>query len=117
MPKRIQGFPEVSSHTQAVVLSVTKYRVRFTYRDRTASWYMDLRKLDGTAIALGRRLTPDWGPIIGFTIADEPEGILIVSGTDGYAKADLGDTLNVLFVPDSEIPAETSSELALVVVV
>ena len=115
--KRIQGFPEVSSHIQTVVLAIRKYRIRFTYRDRTRSWYMDLRTIDDVALALGRRLSPFWGPILEHTIANEPEGLLIVQGTDGFAKADLGDTLNLIFIPDAEIPAATTTEPALVVVV
>lgn len=115
--KRIQGFPEISSHIQTVVLSTRKFRIRFTYRDRTLSWYMDLRTVDGVAIALGRRLSPFWGPILQHTIENEPDGILLVQGTDGYAKADLGDTLNLIFIPDAEVPAATSTDLPLVVVV
>jgi hypothetical protein len=114
MPKRIQGFPQVSSHIQTVVLGGTKYRVRFTYRDRTASWYMDLRTVDEEPIALGRRLSPGWGPTAGFEITDQPEGILLTQGADGYEKADLGDSLNVVFIPDDEIPA-TEDELPLLV--
>lgn len=117
MPVKIQGFPEVSSHVQAVVLGVTKYRVRFHYRDRTRSWYMDLTLLDGTAIVLGRRLSPGWGPMVGFQITDQPEGFMTTRGTDGYAKEDLGAALDILFVPDDEIPAAPSAGLALIVVV
>lgn len=106
MGKRFPGFGVRASQRYNLALGEVSYQVRLTWRPRTASWYLDLWKADGTGIALGRRLSPKWGPLAGLTLADAPAGyVLGVLGPDGYTKADLGDSLVLMAHEVAELAA------------
>jgi hypothetical protein len=86
-----------------VAIDNVLYVVTFTWRVRTASWYLDLALQDGTQLASGRRLTPSWGPLIGLLIEGAPDGMLITSGPEEFDQADLGDKLRLMFFPTDEL--------------
>lgn len=112
----IQVFTDLPEHTQAVIFGegqddAVELEVRLVYRTRTASWYMDLRQLDGTAIVLGRRITPTWAPLGGLALEGIPRDLLvIVTGPDDAVRDDLGvpsDPTKRMFielVPRDEFP-------------
>lgn len=103
----LPGFPHLPAHRIRVTLGARAYDLRLTWRERTASWYLDLWKTDGTPIALGRRLTPGWDPILGLGIADSPDdgGFGTVRGTDPYERQDLGAGLRLVWMPTAEVQA------------
>ena len=122
MARQLQAFPDQPQDTQTITLgegdSKLQFRVRFTWRVRTASWYMDIWKLDGTAIALGRRLSPGWGPLLGLSLDGAPDGHLYVSGPDEYRRDMLSQSLQVRFYTQAEVDAAaptTSTETTLIV--
>jgi hypothetical protein len=116
MGRVINGFPELPSHTQTVVLGLSQFVVRFTFRERTGAWYLDLRTVDGQAIILGRRLSVDWLPLFGLSSDLAPDGVLFVRGPDGYVREDLGEDLLLIFYPLSELPAAAAEEQPTVVI-
>lgn len=105
MGRLIAGFPAVPSHIQTVTLGGRQYRIRCTYRERTASWYVDLFDRDGNPIATGRRMSPGWALLSAVGLPGAPEGVLYVRGADGYSRDELGRSLRLVFYPTSELPA------------
>ena len=103
----LPGFPALPSHRLRVPLGARAYDLRLTWRERPAGWYLDLWQVDGTPIALGRRLTPGWDPILGLGIADSPDdgGFLTVRGPDPYERADLGTALRLVWMTTAEVEA------------
>lgn len=102
-------FPEQPAASYELVLEDETYRVRLVYRERTAAWYLDLRTQDGTGLALGRRLSPGFAPVINRP-EGSPPGVLLVTGLDGYAKGDLGGPLKLLYVSSEDLtPPEAES--------
>lgn len=105
MPVTIPVDPSRPSQIFDIVLAEVRYRMRLTWRERTASWYIDL--LDGETeapILVGRRVAPGftpWRP----KREGMPEGVLYVRGNDGYSRYDLGDSLQLVFYETSELPA------------
>lgn len=104
MSRALPGFPRVSSHVVTVTLGDAVLRARFTYRDRSRSWYLDLHDADDVPLAVGRRLSPGWGPLHGLSVPGAPDGVFVVDGPDDYNKADLGADLRLVFVPRDELP-------------
>ena len=118
MARQLQIKQEQPADTQTVTIGGVQYRARFTWRTRTASWYLDLWKLDGTALALGRRLSPGWGPLIGLSIDGAPDSWLYLSGPDEYRRDHAGSSLQVRFYTQAEVDARapTTSDVSSVVV-
>lgn len=110
MSRLIHGFPEAPSHIQTVTLGDRRYRVRFTYRRRLSSWYVDLFDRDGTPIAVGRRMSPGWAIASAADVPGAPDGYLYVRGADDYQRSDLGSALRLVFFSSDEIPDPMPSE-------
>lgn len=103
--ERITTFYDQPQHRQTVTLDGTEYQIRLTYRRRLASWYMDLYDAEGTAIALGRRLSPGWSPINGVIAEGGPPGLFLVKGVDPYKR----DEVELYYIPLAQIPAPAPS--------
>lgn len=101
----IATFPELPQHTQTVTLDETQFRLRLTWLPRLQGWYLDLYALDETPLLLGRRLNPGWAVNAGLVVEGGPEGLLLVSGTDGYAREDLGRSLRLTYYTRAELQA------------
>ncbi len=85
--------PDSPSSIQTVSLGGTSYRVRSTWRERSSSWYIDVYLVDGTSVALGRRVAA--GAILVHDMdrhdpASPGGGVLFAGGKDRYAREDLG---------------------------
>jgi len=91
-----------------VTLEAVRYQARLTWRKRTAAWYLDLWTQDGTAVALGRRLSPGFGPLLGTLQASTPAGILYVRGPDQHTQEMLGAELTLHYYTADEIPTRSS---------
>ncbi len=115
MSLALPGFPRVSSHVITVALAQVQVRTRFIYRDRTRSWYLDLFDAKDQPLAIGRRLSPQWGPLHGFSVPGAPDGIFVVIGPEDYQKADLGIDLTLVFVPRDEVPPAPDAEELIIV--
>lgn len=98
-------FPAVPQVEYTVTLEGRQFRLEFTWRRRLQAWYVSLYALDGTPLALGRRLSAGWDPFFGFVIEDGPDGIFLTRGTDGYAREDLGVNLRLLYFTRAELAA------------
>jgi hypothetical protein len=99
----LPAFPDAPAHTITIDLDGAQYVVRYTWRERSASWYLDLSTVDGTALITGRRLSAGWVPTLGLVIDGLPSGVLFVRGVDGYERDDLGTDLLVVHYTDDEI--------------
>jgi len=100
------------SHRFRATLDGRKFVLRLTYRDRTASWYLDLYDVDEVPIALGRRLSPGSSPLLGVGVDRGPAGMLYVVGTEPYPR----DGLRLIYIEAAELTASaTPSTLAVTV--
>lgn len=88
MPQKLPIYTDVPSHRYRIALDGVQYELRLTYRDRTASWYLDLWDEDGGALLLGRRLSPGWSPNFG-VLTGGPPGLLLVLGADPYPRGEI----------------------------
>lgn len=104
MPVLLSTYQEKDDATQTVTLDAAQYRLRTYWRDRQASWFMDLREADDTEIFLGRRLSPGGDPFSGIKPENGPPGVLWCIGPDAYVRADLGTSLQLWYWPEDEIP-------------
>jgi hypothetical protein len=98
-------FRDQPCHKQTVTLGGVQFQVRLTWRRRCGAWYLDLWAQDGTALALGRRISPGWGPLLGLSIPNGPAGYLFVRGSDPYGRDALGDDVRIAFYTTEEIAA------------
>jgi hypothetical protein len=107
----LPGYPNLPEHSYVVTLGEARYRVTLIWRERPASWYMDLHTQDGTELVLGKRLAPGWSPLAGADLGEHaPDGLLYCRGPDNYSRMDLGDTLVLVYVPQEDIDAATTVE-------
>jgi hypothetical protein len=88
MPVRLPIATELPAHTYTVALDGVQYQVRLVWRERRASWYLDLLDADGNALVRGRRLSPLWSPVSGM-ISNGPPGILFATGLDPYDRHEI----------------------------
>jgi hypothetical protein len=113
----LTAFASQPQQTQIVTLGGVQFQARLTYRNRTRAWYLDLYTSEGTALALGRRLSAGWGPLVGLSIPDGPAGYLFVRGADPYNREALGEDLRLIFYTAAEVEALAEEEEGPVVVV
>lgn len=122
MIQQIHSAAVFSQFDLTMQLGPTKLRLRMTYRERTASWYLDIYELNGTPLLLGRRLTPTWSPLYNNAlIPNLIDGYLYVRGSEGYRQKDLGtDSLVLWYIPASDLllfAPDTSDDLATTTIV
>lgn len=111
MAAQIQAQAALPATLQTVTLDGERYRIRLTWRARPSggSWYMDLYTAAGAAIALGRRLSPGWGPLIGLNLQTAPPGRFYVSGADIVSRDDLGSRIFLRYYTAAEVAAATGT--------
>jgi hypothetical protein len=85
--EKLAFFHDYPAHRYNVAMDSVHYEVRLTYRERTASWYLDLWDPDGNALLLGKRLAPNWPVNMGIT--GGPPGLLVPFGFDPYDRHEL----------------------------
>jgi len=100
VPEQIPILYDWPQHTITVALDGVVYEIRFTYRKRTASWYLDLVDPDGVALLLTRRLSPDFTPTGGLITAGPP-GALLATGPDPYQR----DEVQLWYLTAEEVAA------------
>lgn len=109
MGLELATFPTLPAFRQTVTLEGTQFRARLTWRERCQAWYLDVWTLDGTALALGRRLSAGWSPLFGLTIENAPDGLFLVRGEDAYIREDLGVNVRLLYYTRDELRAASTS--------
>jgi len=116
MPTQLPAYPGEGQFTLTFPMGGTQYNLVFTWRDRCAAWYLDVYLTDGTEVAIGRRISPNFRPLLGVVSPNAPAGELWVFGpTDPYFQSDLGTNVVVVWFDASEIPAAVSPYAGLVV--
>lgn len=103
-----QTFQQLPSHEQSLTLGTVQYRLRLIWRERNEAWYADLETLDGTAIWQGQRVSTQWALGFGLEPVNKPEGQFFVRGPAEYDRESLGDTVQLVFYPDDELPAASA---------
>lgn len=113
MGRLLPTFTDVPSHRYTVSLDDVQFRVRLTFRRRLRAWYMDLFKLDETPIAQGRRLEPTFGPLVGLSPIDGPDGEFYVRGAPKpYTREEFGDAVRLAYYTVAEVtPPAVASPL------
>lgn len=100
----LPGYPDQPVHSYIVTLGTTRYRLTYTWRERSASWYVDFALPDGTALVVGRRLVPGWSPLGAVDLGvNHPDGLLLCRGPEDYERWDLGADLVLVFVPSADL--------------
>jgi len=117
MGAELHTFPSIPSFRQTVALGERTFVVRLTWRARLEGWYLDLSKPDGSPIAVGRRVSPQWGPLIGLLPGDAPDGVLYVRGpSGGYTRDMLGAEVVLAYYAADEIPSAPAVDVGVTVV-
>lgn len=119
MPLRLTQRADLRKQRQRVELDGTEYQIVLTWRQRPRSWYMDLYDVDGSSIALGRRLDPGWALLRGVQHDQKPPGSFVVLGSTPYRRTDLGDGLRLVYYTQEELsslpePEEDTFEVTVV---
>ena len=106
MSLTLSHLPDLPTALQTVTLDGEQFKLRMTWRERRQAWYLDLYTLDGTALVLGRRVSPGFAPFVQYDhMPDRPAGFFFVHGLDGYVRGDLGGTLRVVYRSREEMAA------------
>lgn len=106
MMLRLPVFPLLPVFGYVVALGGVRYRVRFTWRERVAGWYLDLLTQDGEPVVTGRRIEPQFDTLAGLLPRGRPDGVLYVRGTALASRMQLGTDVQVYFVPTAALPPE-----------
>ena len=106
MADQLNAAPSINQYISRETLDGVQYRLRFTFGTRRQQWTMDISQADDTPIMSGRRLSAGFSATSGLLPPDKPTGEFFVRGFDGYAQADLGTGLQVVFYADSELVAD-----------
>lgn len=113
MGKRLATFAAQPDTLQTVTLDEVQYRVRLYWRDRLAAWYIDLSLLDGTALALGRRVSTQWSPIANIKREGMPDGYLLVKGPAEYERMQLGGDVQIVYYSRDEVTRGTAEDFGI----
>jgi len=117
MGKITTAYPELPSFIQSLSLGEEQYRMRLTWRARLGAWYADLYKLDGAPVILGQAVRSRWALGFGLNPIDAPSGVFLFSGPDEYRRKDLGNTLQLVFYSDDELPEVVEDDDGLTITV
>ncbi|HEX5201304.1 MAG TPA: hypothetical protein VFW27_15335 [Actinoplanes sp.] len=104
MALRLPIYADQPEQRQTIALDGVQYQYRLIYRERRASWYLDLYAEDGAPIALGRRLSPGWSMTVG--VPDGPGGALVAIGYDPYPR----DGVELWYITAVELAAAPPSD-------
>lgn len=127
MADQLAAFVDQPQHLQTITwgdaaAGGVQVRVRLTWRERVAAWYLDLFEPAGVAeagtasavgppIVLGRRVSPRFAPLLGLVLEGLPsprEAFAFVDApirSDPYLRSDLGEVVRLLLLDDAEIAA------------
>lgn len=115
MGKILATFPAQADTIQTVTLDAVQYRVRLYWRDRLAAWYLDLSLLDGTALALGRRVSTQWSPIANIKREGMPDGYLLVRGPAEHTREQLGSDVEIVYYSRADVTRATADDFGITV--
>lgn len=102
MPVYLDTPTTAPSYVRKIQLDGTVFKYRMTWRDRTASWYMDLLTLQGAPIVSGRRVSPG-SVIVPRGTPGAPPGLIYCDGSvDPYVFGDLGTSIRILYYSRDE---------------
>jgi hypothetical protein len=113
MADQFTFFPQQPQDTSTQAWGTQQVLIRTTFRERTGSWYMDILTIDEKPLAIGRRISPQFAPLLGLGL--EGEGLprdryLVIDGPiDPYLKADLSDTLVAILLTQAEVDAAAAA--------
>ena len=114
MALRLNFDPSKPKQTQIVSLDGRQYKIRAAWKERLRGWYLDVRLVDDTAVALGVRVNAN-----GLLVRDmnrwndalEAGGVLAAIGANDQIRESLGQPggLNVLYLTRAEWDAAVAS--------
>ena len=73
----------IREYTETIALEGVAYSFKFSWNTRTATWYLSIYALDGTAIIEGIAITCGVDLLRGSVVAGRPPGLLFAGPTDG----------------------------------
>lgn len=103
---RIPIDPRLPRQALRTRLGETSYVLRFSWRERTQAWALDLYTANDEPIVLGRIIEIGGFPLAGLVDSRAPRGILSVVAqsdpTTPPGPSDLGDRVQLVFVSETE---------------
>ena len=115
MAVRVPLFPSEPAGRYTVTLGAERFQLRFTWRDRPnfgrGGWYMDVFTQSGSPLVRGRRLSPDYAPLIDLLVDGAPAGYFLVRGPEPYTRDQLGTDVTVTYYAEADIPSPPASTL------
>jgi hypothetical protein len=114
-------FAGQSQFSYIVRLDNAEYRLRFTWLERAASWYLDVELPDGTRLATGRRICTGWNPLHRDQDPRLWSGYLLPIHVDGdlddmTQQSDLGSVVDLFYLDaDEVVSSNTTGTLTIVV--
>ena len=118
MAETVQTFPDQFAILITMTWGDRQIDVRFTWRERQGSWYIDLFEDDGTPIVFGRRLSANGTPVSGFGFEGDElprdRQLFIAGPRDPYPQFDLGtdfaNELALVLATQAEVDAAKAAE-------
>ena len=111
MAQQLASFPDYPQHTFTTTWGDISAKVRLTWRERLGSWYLDIFDEDDNAIVTGRRVSPRFLPLAGLALVGLPDDVLpyIDAGvrSDPYQRSELGDSVRLILLAESELVQAT----------
>ncbi len=114
MALRLNFDPSKPKQSQNVSLGGRQYTIRAVWKERLRGWYLDVRLIDGTDVALGARVNAS-----GVVVRDmsrwnadlEAGGVLVATGVNDVIRESLGQQggLNVYYLTRDEWDAAEAS--------
>lgn len=94
-------------YTVTIKLEGVRYRLGMDWNEREGSWYMSLTQENGTAIASGLRVVPDWPLLRRVTGSARPPGEMVFRNTGSEdaepGRNDIGEMFVPLYYEESEL--------------
>lgn len=96
----VPTFTDAPVYTLETELGEVSYTLRFYWSPRAAVWLMDIRELDGTAVALARPCV--CGHLLTLGIGT-PAGQLVIIGDRDPQRYDWGTRCKLVYVGEDEL--------------
>ena len=94
---------DVDRYRRRYSLEGVTFTLAFAWRQRTASWYVDVLAADGSPILQGQRVSassPLWPDP---SAPGLPPGVVVVVGPDTYLRGQLGTDLRLVYLTAAEV--------------
>jgi len=99
---------DLDYYVETVTLGGTGFRLGFAWNTRDERWYLDIEDSSGTTLIAGLAIVVDCPLTLRFPSLSLPKGLLLAMDTTGEGreiadKEDLGDRVQLVFIPSEDL--------------